>query len=95
MATTMQTEDALQRAYVNLKSVRNNLSSGYVHEETFYKMFNTAPGELENAGMELAEWRLPANAVGTLDANEFRAKIDAILMYFTIQREKAQIGFHK
>ena len=94
-STTVQTGDAIQRAYANLKAVRDNLSGGYVHEETYYKMFSTALGELQQAGVDVSEWRLPPNPVGTLDANEFRAKIDAILMYFTIQQEKTAIGFRK
>ena len=33
------------------------------------------------------------SAVGEIDASEFRAKLDAIFMYFTIQ--STQIGFRK
>jgi hypothetical protein len=90
-----QTSDLIQRAYVNLKSVRDSLTSGYVHEEGFFHMFSRALDELGQAGIDVNEWRLPHGAVGNVDANEFRAKIDAILMYFTIQQNKIQIGFHK
>jgi len=83
------------RAYANLTAMRNNLPSGYVHEEDFYKMFDTALNELQQAGAEVNEWRFPPDAVGGIDALEFRAKIDAILLYFTIEQEKTAIGFRK
>jgi len=43
--------------------------------------------------VDVSEWRMPYDAVGNIHASEFCARIDAILMYFTIRQEKAQIGF--
>ena len=90
-----QADDLIKRAYVNLTSVRANLPSGYVHEEGFFKMFNQALDELQQAGVDVSEWRMPRSALGNIDGNEFRAKIDAILMYFTVQHENTHIGFRK
>ncbi|MGA2990418.1 MAG: hypothetical protein ABSD88_08070 [Candidatus Korobacteraceae bacterium] len=89
------TEDLIRRAFVNLKSLRENLGSGYVHEESFFQMFNKALDKLQQAGEDVSEWRMPHNAVGNIDAGEFRAKIDALLMYFKVRQTKAQIGFHQ
>ncbi len=85
--------DLIQRAYVNLKSVRDNLPErGYVIEKTFFAMFNRALAELQGAGKNVSEWRMPPDAAGKIHSSEFRAKIDAILMYFTVQQQQVQIG---
>lgn len=89
------TADLVRRAFVNLKSVRDNLHDGYIHEEGLHTMYRKALDELQQAGADVSEWRLPYDAVGNINGNEFRARIDAILMYFSIQQEKTQIGFHK
>lgn len=92
-----QTADLTLRAYVNLKSLRKNLTPGYVTEVTFYDMFNRSLDQLQQAGNDVAEWRLPHNARDRqeTDSSEFFARIDAILGYFTILQEKTVIGFHK
>jgi len=95
MAVAVQIEDLIRRAFVNLKSLRDNVPAGYVHEGSFYGTFNLALDQLEKAGEDVSEWRLPPNAVGETDGLEFKAKIDAILMYFTIKRQKTPIGFRK
>ncbi len=56
-------------------------------------MFNNALDELQQAGEDVREWRLPNNAVGNTNAKAFAARIDAILLYFTFQNEKATLGF--
>jgi hypothetical protein len=56
-------------------------------------MFNNAMAELQQAGVDVREWRLPSNAVGNTNAKEFAARIDAILMYFTFQQNEKTIGF--
>ncbi len=87
--------DLIRRAYVNLKSVRDNLPEhGYIVEKTLFAMFNRALAELQAAGKNVSEWRMPPDAAGRIDTSEFRAKIDAILMYFTVQ-QRVQIGFLK
>jgi len=93
MSAAATTNDAIRRAYVNLKAVRTNLPSGYVHEEGLFKMFNRALDELQQTGVDVSEWRMPYDAVGNTDATEFAARIDAILMYFTLQQQKTRIGF--
>jgi len=93
MSTVVTTNDAIRRAYVNLKALRTNLPRGYVHEEGLFKMFNRSLDELQQAGVDVSEWRMPHDAVGNTDATEFAARIDAILMYFTLRQEKTQIGF--
>ena len=89
------TADLILRAYVNLKSVRANLHVGYVHEEGLFTMYGKALDELQRAGIDVAEWRIPLDAVGSINGNEFGARIDAILMYFNIREKKTEIGFHK
>ena len=93
MTTTKSPVDLFGRAYANLKSVRQNLGTGYVHERTFYEMYNQALNDLEQTGNDVQNWRIPSSAIGSLDAGELRAKIDAILTYFTVQRESVKIGF--
>ncbi len=95
MAGAVQTHDFIRRAFVNLKSLRENMPVGYVHEESFYKSFNQALDQLQQAGNDVSEWRLASNAVGEADGLEFKQKIDAILMYFTIQQQKTAIGFNR
>jgi len=92
-----QTADLIRRAYVNLASLRKNLSPGYVTEATFYDMFERSLDQLQQAGHDVAEWRLPQNAKRSqeTDSSEFLARIDAVLGYFTILHEKTAIGFHK
>jgi hypothetical protein len=48
----------------------------------------------EQAGEDISEWRRSGDE-GLMHSLEFKAKIDAILGYFTIRKENAQIGFHK
>jgi hypothetical protein len=89
----MRTGDPIPRAYANLKAVRDNLPDRNVFQSGLYTMFNNALDELQQAGVEVREWRLPSNAVGNTNAKEFAARIDAILMYFVFQNEKTAIGF--
>lgn len=89
------TSNLLLRAFANLKAVRENLTRGYVHEEEFFQMFDAALDQLQQAGVDVTEWRFPADAVGNTDAGAFRAKIDAILTFFSLRQEKVEIGFHK
>lgn len=92
MATAVQ-GDPILRAYANLKAVRENLGAGYVHQKGFYHQYNHALDQLEQAGIDISEWRIPHSDVGSISGNEFRAKIDAILIYFSVQNEKTKIGF--
>lgn len=95
MANAVQPQDLIRRAFVNLKSLRDNMPAGYVYQESLYKTFNHALDQLQQAGEDVSEWRLSSNAVGETEGLEFTAKIDAILMYFTIQQQQTSIGFHK
>jgi hypothetical protein len=93
-STAVRTGDSVLRACANLKALRDNLPSRFVFQEGLYKMFDSALDELQRAGVDVSEWRLPPNAaVDNIHSNEFRAKIDAILLYFTIKQEKMPIGF--
>jgi hypothetical protein len=92
-SSVLRTGDPILRAYANLKAVRENLPGGFVHEKGLYLMYNQALDELQQAGADVSEWRMPYDAVGETDAKEFAARIDAILMYFTVQEQKTQIGF--
>jgi hypothetical protein len=94
-AATAHTGDHILRAYANLKALRDNLPDRFVYQEGMYKMFTTALDELQQSGVDVNEWRLPLNAVGVIHATEFRARIDAILMYFTFKQEIKRIGFRK
>lgn len=94
LPTTTATPDLLRRAYANLKSIRENLSGGYVHDEGLFNMFATALNQLQQAGVDVREWRMPHDAIGNIGDNEFRARIDAILIYFIFRQENTQIGFH-
>jgi hypothetical protein len=78
---------------VNLNAVRANLPEKMVNQPTLYQQFDTALNYLEQAGEDVHEWRR-SDDEGPLHSLEFKAKIDAILMYFTIQQENTQIGFH-
>ena len=89
------TGDAILRACANLKAVRDNLPDRNVFQTGLYTMFNNALDELQQAGVDVGEWRLPSNAVGNTNAKEFAARIDAILMYFIFQKEKTTIGFRR
>jgi hypothetical protein len=89
----VRTGDSILRAYVNLKSVRDNLPDKNVFQPGLYSMFNNALDQLQQAGLDVGEWRLPGDAVGNTHAKEFAARIDAILMYFIFQKEKTPIGF--
>ncbi len=95
MTSTDEQSDLIRRAYANLESLRDNLTPGYVHEPGFYKMYDQALDQLQQAGNDVGEWRIPAGAVGFIDGNEFRAKVDAVLAYFTVQKEQVKIGFRK
>jgi hypothetical protein len=95
MSTAARTGDPVLRAYANLKAVRDNLGPGYVHEEGFYRQYNSALDELQQAGVDVSEWRMTHSDVGNIDGREFRAKIDAILIYFNVQTQKPAIGFRK
>ena len=50
--STVPQGDPILRAYANLKAVRDNLGSGYVHEEGFYRQYNRALDELQQAGIK-------------------------------------------
>lgn len=91
--TDMQAGDRVVRAYVNLKAVRDNLPDRNVFQPGLYTMFDNALDELQQAGVDVREWRLPTKAVGNTDAREFAARIDAILMYFNFEKERTTIGF--
>jgi hypothetical protein len=93
MSTTVKTGDPVLRAYANLKAVRDNLGSGFIHEEGFYQQYDLALDELQQSGFDVKEWRIPHGAFGSIDGNEFRAKIDAILIYFVVQKPGSTIGF--
>lgn len=94
MPNATQNQDLLRRALVNLKAVRNNLPEKLVNQPTLYQQFDTALNQLEQAGEDVSEWRRWGDE-GPLHSLEFKAKIDAILMYFTIEQQDTQIGFHK
>jgi hypothetical protein len=94
MPNTPQNQDLLRRALVNLKAVRTNLPEKLVHQPTLYQQFDTALSQLEQAGEDVNEWRRSGDE-GPLHSLEFKAKIDAILGYFTIRNQDTQIGFHK
>jgi hypothetical protein len=94
MASAAGTQDLIRRAFVNLKSLREHIPVGYVYEESFYRSFNQALDQLQQAGNDVSEWRLVSNAVGETDGLEFKQKIDALLMYFTFQEQKTAIGFN-
>lgn len=85
--------DTIRRAFANLKAVRDNMPSGYVHDGGLFKMYDRALDQLQQAGHDVLEWRIPAAAVGNIDGNEFRAKVDAVLTYFTVRENDVQIGF--
>jgi Asp-tRNA(Asn)/Glu-tRNA(Gln) amidotransferase A subunit family amidase len=95
--TEEESQDLTRRAYVNLTSLRNNLPPGYVTDATFYYMFQRALDQLQQAGHDVVEWRLPHNAKQRqeTDSSEFLARIDAVLGYFTVLQEKMVIGFRK
>jgi hypothetical protein len=92
-SSAVKTGDPIMRAYANLKAVRDNLGNGYVHEEGFYRQYGRALDELQQAGVDVGEWRIAHSEVGNIDGKEFRAKIDAILIYFSAQNPKTKIGF--
>ena len=94
-SSPLKTGDPILRAYANLRAVRGNLPSGFVHEKGLYLMYNQALDELQQVGVDVGEWRMPFDAVGETDAKEFGARIDAILMYFSIREQKAPIGFRR
>jgi hypothetical protein len=94
MPNAVQNQDLLRRALVNLRAVRANLPEKLVNQPTLYQQYNAALGQLERAGEDVNEWRIGGNN-GPLHSLEFKAKIDAILAYFTIRKEDTQIGFHK
>jgi hypothetical protein len=94
MVNTVQTEDLVRRAFVNLKALRANMPEKSVHQPSFYQMFDTALNQLEQAGADVSEWRR-SDDEGPLHSLEFKAKIDAILMYFIIKQEKTSIGFSR
>ena len=93
MNDTVTTCDPILRAYANLRAVREHLGSGYIHQQGFYEQYGRALDELQQAGVDVSEWRIPANAVGEIHGKEFRAKIDAILIYFDVQKEGTRVGF--
>jgi hypothetical protein len=94
-STTARTGDAILRAYANLKAIRDNLPDRFVYQQEFYTMFNEALEELQQAGVDVSEWRLRPDGLGNTHATAFRAKIDAILTYFSIRQEKTRIGFQR
>ncbi len=95
MADSNAQSDLIRRAYANLKSVRDNLPSGYVHDAGFFRMYDQALDQLQQSGNDVAEWRMPATAIGNVDGNEFRAKVDAVLTYFTVREKDVKIGFRQ
>jgi hypothetical protein len=88
-----QDEDAIRRAYANLKSLRDNIPPGYVTDAVFYETFNRSLDLLQQTGADVREWRLPRKPIGEMDQSEFFLQIDAILAYFTILEQKIPIGF--
>ena len=90
--TAAQRDDLIRRACSNLQALRNNLPDRFVYQEGMYAMFAQALDELHQAGEDVGEWRLRGR-VGEVHAREFGARIDAILMYFTVTQENVQIGF--
>ena len=56
-------------------------------------MFERALNQLQQTGADVSEWRLPRSAVGEIDSSEFLAKVQAVLVYFTILKEKTPIGY--
>jgi hypothetical protein len=94
MPDTPQNQDLLRRALVNLNAVRTNLPEKLVNQPTLYQQFDTALDQLEQAGEDANEWRISRDE-RPLHSLAFKAKIDAILAYFTIRKENTQIGFHK
>jgi small-conductance mechanosensitive channel len=93
MDNAAQKQDLLRRAFANLTSVRNNLPEKLVNQQVLYQQFDSALNQLEQAGENVNEWRRSDNHE-PLHALEFKAKIDAILRFFTIKQENTQIGFH-
>jgi hypothetical protein len=96
MPNSANANDLVNRAFVNLSTLRENLDmTGYV-QEWAVDIFNRALDELQQAGQDVTEWeRIPLVEVDLgVDQYEFRAKIDAILMSFPRPEEKGPIGFH-
>jgi len=95
--TDVNAEDHVKRALVRLNALRGNLDmTGYV-EQGVVEIFNSALDELQRAGEDVSEWKTisPSEVYQGVDQHEFRAKVDAILMSFTVQQERVQIGFRK
>ena len=92
---TQQSEELIRRAYVNLRALKENLHTGYVTDNSYYETFTRALDQLEKAGADVAEWRIYKGDYGKLEGGEILMRIDAILMYFTIQQEKTRVGFQK
>jgi hypothetical protein len=88
-------QDLLRRALVNLKALKANLPRGYIHEASFFTTFERSLDQLEQAGAEVSEWRLPHTDVGELEDSEFRVRIDAILEYFSVVERDASIRFRR
>jgi hypothetical protein len=86
-------DDPIRRAYANLMSLRANLQPGYVTDTIYYTMFDNALDQLQQAGANVSEWRIPRQSVGNLDSGEITVRIDAILTYFKVVQEKIPIGF--
>ena len=96
MATApAQPNDLIRRAYVNLKAIRDNMPQGFVYDKELFKMFNKSLEQLRWAGIDVSEWGLQHDPAGNISSNEFLAKIDAILMYFAIEKENVKIGFQR
>ncbi len=94
MLNTVQSQDLPRRALVNLTAVKNNLPEKMVNQPSLYEMFDKALDQLEQADVDVSEWRRSGQD-GPLHALEFKAKISAILMYFDIEQKQTQIGFHQ
>jgi hypothetical protein len=87
-------DDLIRRAWAKLTAVRSDLRErGYVQQKSYFQTFDEALTLLEQAGATVSEWRWPYSSVGSIDAGEFRARIDEILLYFEVK--DTQIGFRR
>jgi len=91
----VNTKDLVKRALVSLSALRENLDmTGYVQQGSV-DTFNNALDGLQQAGKDVSTWkRISSSEVYQgVDQNEFRAKVDEVLMSFTIKKKKVAIGF--
>jgi hypothetical protein len=96
----MADENLIHIAHAQLVGLQGNIPDNTAGGE-FIDLLHSIIDDLENLGADLSKFRIPEDAIATprsanaswCDSHFLRAKVDGLLVLFSVSGDKKQIGF--